>query len=150
MNFFCCKLFVKYCLIVITVYGNKQVKKKQFSLLRMTNMEYMLYKSMRESVQNSTVRRKVFAWLTAFVFFRSLSPASDWLIHFLYKILGVLCLPEDKKICLNMLRARIFKRLWSSGIDSKESILPGYIAWRAGTSNVKPTLFQDRLLPFSY
>ena len=25
--FCCCKLFVKYCLIVITVYGNKQVKK---------------------------------------------------------------------------------------------------------------------------
>ncbi len=27
-------------------------------------------------------------------------------------------------------RARIFKRLWSSGIDSKELIPPAYIAWR--------------------
>jgi hypothetical protein len=29
--------------------------------------------------------------------------------------------------------ARIFKRLWSPGIDSKASILPAYVAWRAGT-----------------
>ncbi len=30
-------------------------------------------------------------------------------------------------------RARIFKRLWSPGIDSKASIPPAYVAWRAGT-----------------
>ncbi len=30
-------------------------------------------------------------------------------------------------------RARIFKRLWSPGIDSKERIPPAYVAWRAGT-----------------
>jgi hypothetical protein len=29
--------------------------------------------------------------------------------------------------------ASIFKRLWSSGIDSKASIPPAYVAWRAGT-----------------
>ncbi len=29
--------------------------------------------------------------------------------------------------------ARIFKRLWSPGIDSKEWIPPAYVAWRAGT-----------------
>ncbi len=28
--------------------------------------------------------------------------------------------------------ARIFKRLWSPGIDSKASIPPAYVAWRAG------------------
>jgi hypothetical protein len=30
-------------------------------------------------------------------------------------------------------RARIFKRLWSPGIDSKALIPPAYVAWRAGT-----------------
>jgi hypothetical protein len=30
-------------------------------------------------------------------------------------------------------RARIFKRLWSLGINSKERIPPAYVAWRAGT-----------------
>ncbi len=29
--------------------------------------------------------------------------------------------------------ARIFKRLWSPGIDSKERITLAYVAWRAGT-----------------
>jgi hypothetical protein len=29
--------------------------------------------------------------------------------------------------------ARIFKRWWSPGIDSKEWIPPAYVAWRAGT-----------------
>jgi hypothetical protein len=29
--------------------------------------------------------------------------------------------------------ARIFKRLWSPGIDSKASIPPAYVSWRAGT-----------------
>jgi hypothetical protein len=33
----------------------------------------------------------------------------------------------------NNTRARIFKRLRSPGIDSKESIPPAYEAWRAGT-----------------
>ncbi len=32
-------------------------------------------------------------------------------------------------------RARISKRLWSQGIDSEQSILPAYVAWRAGTAN---------------
>jgi hypothetical protein len=32
-------------------------------------------------------------------------------------------------------RAGICKRLRSPGIDSKESIPPAYVAWRAGTSN---------------
>ncbi len=38
-------------------------------------------------------------------------------------------------------RARICKCQRSTGIDSKESILPVYVAWRAGTSNrvVVPT-----------
>ncbi len=31
------------------------------------------------------------------------------------------------------IRARIFKHLWSPGIDSKELILPAYVALRAGT-----------------
>ena len=30
-------------------------------------------------------------------------------------------------------RARIFKRLWSPGIDAKASIPTAYVAWRAGT-----------------
>jgi hypothetical protein len=28
-------------------------------------------------------------------------------------------------------RARIFKRLWSTGIDSKKGIPPAYVAWRS-------------------
>jgi hypothetical protein len=32
-------------------------------------------------------------------------------------------------------RARICKRLRSPGIDSKETISPAHVAWRAGTSN---------------
>ncbi len=32
--------------------------------------------------------------------------------------------------------ARIFKLLWSPSIDSKEPIPPGYVAWRAGTTNL--------------
>ncbi len=32
-------------------------------------------------------------------------------------------------------RAQICKRFRSPGIDSKESIPPTYVAWRAGTSN---------------
>ncbi len=31
------------------------------------------------------------------------------------------------------IKARIFKPLWSPGIDSKELIPPVYVAWRAGT-----------------
>jgi hypothetical protein len=31
------------------------------------------------------------------------------------------------------IRARIFERLWSPGIDSMERIPPAYEAWRAGT-----------------
>jgi hypothetical protein len=33
------------------------------------------------------------------------------------------------------IRARICKRLWSPGIDSEESTPPGYVVWRAGTTN---------------
>jgi hypothetical protein len=32
-------------------------------------------------------------------------------------------------------RARIYKRLRSPGIDSKESVPPAYAAWRTGTTN---------------
>jgi hypothetical protein len=37
---------------------------------------------------------------------------------------------------IHMCRARIFKRLSSPGIDSKASILPAYVAWRAGTKTL--------------
>ncbi len=37
---------------------------------------------------------------------------------------------------LCMARARIFKLLRGPGIDSKESIPPAYIAWRAGTTTL--------------
>jgi hypothetical protein len=33
-------------------------------------------------------------------------------------------------------RVRIFKLLRSPGIDSKESIPPAYVAWRAGTTTL--------------
>jgi hypothetical protein len=42
----------------------------------------------------------------------------------------------DRNIQIDSLvekRARIFKRLWGPGIDSKELILPAIVAWRAGT-----------------
>ncbi len=42
-------------------------------------------------------------------------------------------------------KARIFKRLWSPGIDSKEWIPPAYVAWRAGTipySNSVPSPYR--------
>ncbi len=39
------------------------------------------------------------------------------------------CLRIRSALC----RARIFKRLWSQGIDSQSSIPPAYVAWRAGT-----------------
>jgi hypothetical protein len=38
-----------------------------------------------------------------------------------------------------VIRARIFKRLWSPGIDTKASIPPAYVAWRAGTITPIPT-----------
>jgi hypothetical protein len=44
----------------------------QISLFRMTNTEYMLHKSLRESLQSCKVRQKIFPLLAAFVF----SPAS--------------------------------------------------------------------------
>jgi hypothetical protein len=45
--------------------------------------------------------------------------------------------PFEKRGCIKHLpdRARTCKRLRSPGIDSKESIPPAYLAWRAGTSN---------------
>ena len=36
-------------------------------------------------------------------------------------------------VFLPLTRVRICKRVKSLGIDSKESIPPGYVAWRAGT-----------------
>jgi hypothetical protein len=36
---------------------------------------------------------------------------------------------------------RYLKRLRSPGIDSKESIPPAYVAWRAGTTTPIPTRF---------
>jgi hypothetical protein len=48
-------------------------------------------------------------------------------------------LVKDIQICslkihvVTGIRARIFKRLWSPGIDSKEWIPPAYVAWRTGT-----------------
>ncbi len=40
---------------------------------------------------------------------------------------------QSKLQCFHLNRARIFKRLWSPGIDSKESIPPAYEVRRAGT-----------------
>jgi hypothetical protein len=37
--------------------------------------------------------------------------------------------------------AGIFKLLWSPGIDSRVSIPPAYVAWRAGTTTPIPTRF---------
>jgi hypothetical protein len=45
------------------------------------------------------------------------------------------------KIVTVKYRARIFKCLWSPGIDSKEWIPPVYVAWRAGTITPLPTRF---------
>jgi hypothetical protein len=45
-----------------------------------------------------------------------------WVAKFLARLLATAAL-----------RARIFKRLWSPGIDFKELIRPAYVAWRAGT-----------------
>ncbi len=39
------------------------------------------------------------------------------------------------------IRARIFQRLWSSGIGSKASITPAYVAWRAGTAQYWGNVF---------
>jgi hypothetical protein len=36
--------------------------------------------------------------------------------------------------CIRVYRARIFKLLRSSRIDSKGSTLPAYVAWRTGTT----------------
>jgi hypothetical protein len=40
--------------------------------------------------------------------------------------------PRIPVISYILYRARIFKLLWSPGIDSKELIPPAYVAWRAG------------------
>jgi hypothetical protein len=50
----------------------------------------------------------------------------------------------------NEARVRICKHLRSLGIDSKESILPAYVAWLAGTSNrvvVPARQAENRFLP---
>ncbi len=66
---------------------------------------------------------------------------STWLVLLcLTNILLVLGIKADNKV-----RARIFKLLRSPKIDSKESILPAFVAWRAGTT----TLFLfGSLLPY--
>ncbi len=48
----------------------------------------------------------------------------------------LICHPSDSTVSEDAgsePKARIFKRLWSPGIDSKELIPPAYVAWRAGT-----------------
>jgi hypothetical protein len=54
-------------------------------------------------------------------------------------------MPRNASECLGMprnepflgiTRDRMFKRLWSPGIDFKEIILPAYVAWRAGTKTL--------------
>ncbi len=37
------------------------------------------------------------------------------------------------QLILDEIRSRTFECLWGPGIDSKEWILPAYVAWRAGT-----------------
>ncbi len=47
-----------------------------------------------------------------------------------------ICRPSDSTVsedAVSETRARIFHRLWSPGIDSKELIPPAYVAWRAVT-----------------
>jgi hypothetical protein len=57
---------------------------------------------------------------------------STWLVLLcLTNILLVLGIKADNKV-----RARIFKLLRSPKIDSKESISPAYVAWRAGTTTL--------------
>ncbi len=50
-----------------------------------------------------------------------------------YDILRVLDRDKGGGAGVGKYIARIFKRLWSPGIDSKEIIPPAYVAWRAGT-----------------
>ncbi len=47
------------------------------------------------------------------------------------------------------LKPVIASNLWSPGIDSKKSIAPAYLAWRAGTSNkvvIPPRQAGNRIL----
>jgi hypothetical protein len=44
--------------------------------------------------------------------------------------------PQDRPQVFLGARGGIFKHLWCLGIDSKESIPPAYVAWRAGTTNL--------------
>ncbi len=57
------------------------------------------------------------------------NPACIVSVHPLYRLLPWRHLSANSKIN----RDRIFKRLWSPGIDSKEWIPPAYLAWRAST-----------------
>ncbi len=67
----------------------------------------------------------------------------DWKISMISKLgpttifkttfIVVFCSFRGKILEINGYRARIFKRLWSPGIDSKEWIPPAYVAWLAGT-----------------
>jgi hypothetical protein len=54
--------------------------------------------------------------------------------HFFYKLSRFAL--HRRKIIEKKPRARICKRLRSPGIDSKESIPPAYVAWRAGTTTL--------------
>jgi hypothetical protein len=40
---------------------------------------------------------------------------------------------KQAQLIVFLIGARIFERLWSPGIDTKELIPPAYVAWRAGT-----------------
>ncbi len=62
----------------------------------------------------------------------------SFLRHIFYRCFSAqLWLKKSKEIWQSLTyfdnRARIFLRLWSPGIDSKEWIPPAYVAWRAGT-----------------
>jgi hypothetical protein len=61
-------------------------------------------------------------------------PRANWNIGMttfvLHSIWNIYSMPT-KTVC----RSRICKRLMSPGFNSKESIPPAYVAWRAGTSN---------------
>jgi hypothetical protein len=60
---------------------------------------------------------------------------ADHILNLIFPTLTTLksFLSSCKFLNIVIYRARIFKRLWSPGIDSKASIPPAYVAWRAGT-----------------
>ncbi len=58
-----------------------------------------------------------------------------WPIEYLFtrQIKNRLFVRYTKRYSWNSCRARIFKRGWSPGIDTKEWIPPAFVVWRAGT-----------------